>query len=93
MLQETVMKETGLRWVFCPLKTVLIHKGKISGYGSLTYSDGDVYEVGKPSFDSFKGDWRDGKMHGRGTYRYASGDIYEVGCLHNYSLLGRMESR
>lgn len=42
-------------------------QGKISGFGTLTYADGDKYV----------GNWLDGKMHGHGTYVYADGDTYE----------------
>lgn len=40
--------------------------GRISGYGKLTYANGDEYE----------GDWQDGRMHGNGVYRYVEGDVY-----------------
>lgn len=35
--------------------------GRIHGFGTLTYADGDVYS----------GNWADGKMHGEGTYSCA----------------------
>jgi len=41
--------------------------GRINGYGTLTYQDGDKYI----------GQWIDGKMNGQGTYIYADGDKYE----------------
>ena len=42
-------------------------QGKISGFGTLKYADGDKYI----------GNWLDGKMHGQGTYVYGDGDKYE----------------
>lgn len=41
--------------------------GRINGFGTLTYADGDRYI----------GQWVDGKMNGQGTYIYADGDKYE----------------
>lgn len=40
--------------------------GRINGYGTLKYANGDVYE----------GDWLEGAMHGHGTYQYSEGDVY-----------------
>jgi hypothetical protein len=41
--------------------------GRINGFGTLTYADGDKYV----------GLWVDGKMNGQGTYIYADGDKYD----------------
>ena len=41
--------------------------GKIAGFGTLYYVDGDVYE----------GQWKEEKMHGKGRYTYHNGDQCE----------------
>jgi len=40
--------------------------GKLNGYGTLTYSDGENY----------KGGYKDGEFNGQGTYTYANGGKY-----------------
>ena len=41
--------------------------GKREGWGTYTYSNGDVYE----------GQWKDDMRHGKGTYKYHNGDVFE----------------